>query len=103
METDEFFKHAREEMFPKMKSSALSVTIVPPDGADPDPKLCMELGAAILFDKPIILMVPAGRTIPANLRRVAATIVQGDMSDPSTGERLQNAITHVIENDARVS
>jgi hypothetical protein len=98
---DEFFKHAREEMFPKMKSSAMSVTIVPPDDADPDPKLCIELGAAILFDKPIILLVPSGRTVSANLRRIASAIVQGDLNDPTVQKRLHDALSNVAKNDVR--
>jgi|SRR6185312_3703550 len=98
---DEFFKHAREVMFPMMKSSALSVTIVPPADADPDPKLCMEVGAAILFDKPIILMLPPGRTVPANLRRIASAIVQGDINDPTLQQRLNDAISNVLKNDVR--
>lgn len=95
---DEFFQSARDNLFPKLKTSALSITIM----AEPDPKLCMELGASILFDKPIIALVPPGQRVPANLRRVASAIVEGDMKDPATKQRLQDAITRVLANDRRV-
>ena len=55
----------------------------------------------ILFDKPIIVLVPRGERVPANLKRVAAAIVEGDPKDPGTFERLQDAIRSVKENDRR--
>jgi hypothetical protein len=95
---DEFYRQAREGLFPKMKDSALSITIV----GDPDPKLCMELGAAILFDKPIVVIVPEGKKLSANLSRVASAVVQGDVRQPKVKQRLQDAILRVIANDKRV-
>jgi len=92
-----YFRHAKEELFPKMKESAMSLTIL----GEPDPKLCLELGAMILFDKPIVVLVPRGRRVPANLKRVAAAIIEGDPKDPETMKRLQEAIHRVTENDAR--
>lgn len=92
-----YLEHAKDEMFPKLKRSALNVTIL----GEPDPKLCLELGAAILFDKPIIVLVPSDRPVPANLRRVAAEVVQGGMNDPTTDQRLRDAIARVLKNDVR--
>lgn len=95
---DEFYRSARNEMFPKLKESVLSVVIA----ADPDPKLCLEIGAAILFDKPIVVLVPDGRKIPSNLSRIASAIVQGDAGNAKVQKRLQDAISQVIANDRRV-
>lgn len=97
-ETQAFFRRAKEYMFPRMKASAMSLTVLT---ADPDPKLCIELGAAILFDKPIVIVAPPDVPIPANLKRLAAHIIQGDMSDPATGQKLRDALTAVMENDQR--
>ena len=96
--SDEFFDRAAKELFPMMKNAAMSITLV----GEPDPKLCMELGAAIMYDKPIIAVVPVGRRIPANLKRVASAIVQGDVSDPKVRQQLQDAISRVFEGDQRV-
>ena len=94
---DEFFRHARTEMFPKMKESAISIVI----GGEPDPKLCLELGAAILFDKPIIAVILPGVKIPANLARVASAIIQGDLRDAAVEGKLKDAITRIMANDKR--
>jgi hypothetical protein len=86
-------------MFPKMGGAAFSLAIL----GKPDSKLCMELGAAILFDKPLILMVPDREmAIPANLKRVASAIIVGDPSEPAIRKQLQDALTAVLVNDARV-
>lgn len=98
MGEDEFFRRAREDLFPKMKGAALSIVIA----ADPDPKLCMELGAAILLDKPIVVVVPEGQKLPTNLSRIASAIVQGDISQSKGKKQLQEAITRVIKNDKRM-
>lgn len=96
---DEFFQQAKDEMFPKMEASAFALAILD----TPTPKLCMELGAAVLFDKPLILIVTDPEMkIPANLKRVASAIVVGHPSDPAIQKQLQDAMTAVIENDARV-
>lgn len=92
-----YYRYAKEDLFPKMKSSSISITIA----GEPDPKLCLELGAMILFDKPIIVLVPEGHTLPANLKRVAAAIVYGNPQNPHTMKELQNAITSVSGNDQR--
>jgi hypothetical protein len=94
-----YLRHAKEEMFPKLKGSALSITILK---GDPDPKLCLELGAAILFDKPlIILVVDPEMPVPANLKRCASAIVYGNPSDDATQKRLEEAVYSVLANDKR--
>ena len=93
-----YFRHAKTELFPQMKASAITLAIL----SEPDPKLCLEIGAMILFDKPIIVLVPWGTPIPANLKRVAAAIVQGDpQADPAVYRKLQQAIRDVQMNDER--
>ncbi len=94
---DEYLERARREMFPKMRNSAFVMTIV----GEPDPKLCLEVGAAILFDKPILLLVPRGRRVPLALRTIANKIVEldGDGVDPSDAdkERLSTAVNELME------
>jgi len=94
-ELEAYFRHAKNTLFPKVKSAAVSITIL---NSTPDPKLCMELGANILFDKPIILWVPDREMwIPENLRRVATAIVFGSTSDPDTQQRIQAALTEAMK------
>lgn len=98
-EYEQFLRHAQEDIMPKMKGSALSLTII---NGDPDPKLCIEVGAAILYDKPLIVVIPEGQRVPANLKRVATAIIPfKDMADESTMAKIRDAITAALDNDAR--
>ncbi len=72
-EIRDFFFRAEREMFPKMRESALSVNIF---SGKIDCKLCLETGAAILMDKPIIAVILKGAKVPENLRRCAHAIVE---------------------------
>jgi hypothetical protein len=92
-----YLERAEKEMLPAMKSSALTIIIT----AEPDIKLCCEVGAAVMFDKPFVLLVTPGRRVPNNLRRLASVIVEGEASDPATAKRMQRALENVLKNDAR--
>jgi hypothetical protein len=81
------------EMLPKMKDSAVSLAIF---SGTIDAKICVEIGAAILLDKPIILLVPNDKLLPAALARAATKIVRGDLTDPDTQRRLTNALQEVL-------
>ena len=61
---EEFLNRARRDLFPKLKSSALSVCILT---GHVDAKLAMELGACILFNKPILILIQTGTPIHPRL------------------------------------
>lgn len=91
---DAFFREARDDLFPKMKASFLSMTVI---GDDPDPKFCLELGAAIMFDKPIIALNITDKPVPANLTKVAVAVIDVPpdadiMSDPAIQARIRGAL-----------
>jgi hypothetical protein len=95
VEIKDWLERARRDMFPKLAGSAMSLMIF---SSEPDAKLCLELGAAILFDKPIILLSTKQRPIPEKLRRLAHTVVEvDDITSPETQAKLQAAITSVID------
>jgi hypothetical protein len=94
MSSDDYFEHARREMFPKMKDSAFCLSIID----EPDPKLCLEIGAAIMFDKPIMVVVPRGKTVPLSLRTIAHKIVEiEDMQDEASRERVSAAVKEMMQ------
>jgi hypothetical protein len=68
-----FIKAATEDALPKIKASGLTIQIAP--GDDPDAKIAVELGFTVLLGKPIILVVPPGRDVPAGLLRLADRVV----------------------------
>lgn len=97
-ETQKWTRHVRDELIPKLEMSRLTVSLVPRTNADI--KFAVELGLSIMMDKPVIALVQPGTEIPEHLARVADAIVEGGPDDPTTSERLQAAISEMLERDA---
>ena len=57
-----------------------------------DPDCALQLGYAILMDKPIILLVDKGVKIPKALVKVADVIQHVDLKDPNWTSDAANAI-----------
>ena len=96
-EVKEWLESAGRDMLPKMKESALCISIY---SGKVDAKFAMELGAALLYDKPIILMVTKDAQLPPRLEKIADAIVRGDIGDEATKDRLQAAIKKVLPHEA---
>jgi hypothetical protein len=97
----EYLDHAEKEMLPMMEKSALTLCIFP---GKVDIKLCVEIGAAILFDKPIIVVASSDKPVPTNLKRVASAIIEcDDIKDESTQAKIQAAISSVLDQDQRAT
>jgi hypothetical protein len=94
---DEWADHVRTEVVPMIDGSAICIAISPPNAADLDIKFCVELGAMICLDKPVILVVPFGRqaNIPKKLRDVADAIITGAPGDPGFADRLEAALKDI--------
>lgn len=80
-----FAKHFRENVLPNMKTSAYVITIAP-EGGDADVKIAVEIGFAILLDKPLIVLKAKGRPVAERLLRIADHVVEGDM-DTEAGRK----------------
>jgi hypothetical protein len=52
-----------------------------------DPAYALQLGAAILLDRPIIILAPEGATIPPKLRAIANSLQFFLPDDPASCER----------------
>lgn len=78
-------KSVREDMLPLLRQSAVSATLI--TGSDPDVKLAVELGMSILLDKPIIVLVTTGATVPEHLVRCADEIIEVDLAAPMATQR----------------
>ena len=90
-------QHVLSEMEPKLAESALSVSLVPGD-REGDVKWWVELGASIMYDKPIIAVVFDDRPIPEKLKLVADEIVRCPNGvDELAGDKVQAAIKRVVE------
>jgi hypothetical protein len=84
-----------------MGASDVSLTIVPVVGGA-DPKLLLEIGAAIWCDTPIVAVVFSGRAVPPGLRRVAhAVIEEADPESPEGRARVAEALRAIVVELAR--
>jgi hypothetical protein len=93
-EVREFLRSAAADMMPKMEGSAIALIIF---NGTIDALISVQLGAAILMDKPIVLIVVDKKEqLPAALLRVATEVVYGSMKDPGTKDRLKEAIVRIL-------
>ena len=53
-----FVEHVLSDMAPKVESSAFFLSLCPRDGGEGDVKFWVELGCAVMLDKPILSVVP---------------------------------------------
>jgi hypothetical protein len=97
--TQRWVRHVLDDMAPKLAGSAATISLVPDSNGpgEGDVKFWVELGAAIMLDKPIIAVTFDGRTVPERLRRVADEVVEltGGVSAESS-EELAAAIQRVV-------
>jgi len=93
-EFEEWAVSVKEELFPKLRASACSVTLY--SGAF-DAKIAVELGAAILLDKPIIVLASPGVEVPSKLRKVAERVMVFDMNDQKAMDELGEVLLSFVE------
>lgn len=97
-EFDRFVDRARKELVPKIEGSNIFVSITPSNPEKVDIKFAVELGLAIMYDKPILSLIQPGTKISEKLARVVDRFVELDLSQlPSNSERLQEAIDEMLQ------
>lgn len=84
-EWENFVTHHRTYTAQAMAESAYVMSLVPKPGKV-DVKFAVELGMAIMLDKPIIAMAQPGTPIPPGLRKVADAIIVADL-DTEAGKQ----------------
>jgi hypothetical protein len=92
----DYQKHFDGDVLPKMKSSAFVLGILD-EGIDL--KLVIEMGAALLLDKPLIMIAPARALIPPRVRQIADAIIVTDniTNDPEAQAALNAAMNKTLE------
>lgn len=93
-EFDVWAQQVRDDLVPKLHASAVFAHMVPEDG--PNVKMAVELGMAILLDKPIILIVIPGRAVTDRLARAADAILEWDGQNPDLGRRVAETMTRLV-------
>lgn len=84
----------RSDLIEKLGGSHIFITLVP---EEPDIKAAVELGLAILFDKPILSVVTPGREISEHLARVSDLIVYADIDTEEGQVALQKEVQTMFE------
>lgn len=90
----EWETHVRETLIPMIAGSAATISLVP--RGDTDVKFAVELGFTLMLDKPLILIVAPGVTVPKRLRRAADAVVVGEVQHPRTQERIRQVLKQVL-------
>jgi hypothetical protein len=99
-EWDRYVKHVRETLVPKIEGSSIFISITPGNPKQVDVKFAVELGLAIMYDKPIIAVIAPGTKIPEKLARVVEKFVElENPQDPTGRERLIEAITEMMDEE----
>lgn len=92
-------KHVINDLVPKLEGSGAVISIVPTDNSEGDVKFWVELGASIMLDKPLIIVVSKGQPVPAKLRKVADEVVEIESWEdlgPDSG-LIQAAVVRVMD------
>lgn len=92
-EYDDFTAWAVGEIIEPMRTSALVTVMLL---GTPEWSLCLQVGAAVLLDKPMILVVEPGTVIPPKLALVADEIVEGAILDDTFAPRFQAALLRMM-------
>lgn len=92
--------HVKRTLFPRVDGSAVWLGSSP--SGEPDATFCLELGAAILSDTPILVVCPRGRTVPPGLRRIAHAVVEDVDWDTAAGrEAVQRPLADLVPESRR--
>ena len=94
-EFDEFAKHVREELIPKIDDCLFTLSIIP--SGEVDVKFAMELGVSIMLDKPIVAIVAPGTKVSEKLAKVVDRFVELDLNDPQGRERLAKVVKEIVD------
>jgi nucleoside 2-deoxyribosyltransferase len=88
---EEFVEHFRRGALEAMDESAFVTSLVPREH-DVDVKFAVELGAAIMLNKPILAVVAPGAEVPDKLRLVVDDLIRADVDTEEGRQEIGRAI-----------
>lgn len=92
----DYSERFRTEALPKILDSAIFMSLHS-DSPEWDVRQATELGAALLIGKPLLIVLPRGRSLPAALRRAAEVVVDDwDPEDTDAQNRLVAAMHQLV-------
>lgn len=94
-EWHEHAEHFRTNVLPNIVGSKHCLCIVPETDKF-DVKFALEIGAMIMLDKPIVLLVSSERTVPPRLARVADKIIEVDLTTKAGQDATQQRLLEYL-------
>lgn len=91
----EFVEHTRRNTLKAMTESAFVMSLLPTGTVDI--KFAVELGLAIMLDKPILAVAMPGVTVPPMLEKVAFEVVKCDIDTEEGRAVLHDAISRLVK------
>ena len=85
----------REETLPQLLSSEVFLAIYDASDGDARIQFATSLGLALIYDKPIILTVLPGVTLPSKLTAIADEVLTLDMNDPASQAEFVQAVRRI--------
>ena len=79
-EWDRFESDMRRDLIPKMRDSAAVLVLSPDISHKFDIGLALQIGASVLLEKPLVVVINQDWVIPPKLERMADRIIRADMS-----------------------
>jgi hypothetical protein len=94
--TNTFLQHFEKYVLPDMMTCHVAIVIVT-DSIDS--KICLEVGAAILLNKPILIVTTNDSLVPEKLRSITekVLVIEGDWKSEAATAMIHKAVTEVIE------
>lgn len=90
-ETQEWARRVVGDLVPKISRSHYVISLVTP--TETDVKFAVEIGFAVMMDKPIIAIVTPGTPVPNKLVLIADAIIEHDLFDHAgVARKLQETI-----------
>lgn len=86
-----------EEIIEGISSSKFFVFAVGP-GELLHPMVCLQVGAAVMLDKPIIIIAHPQVELPANIIKAAKVVHRADLADPKQCANAQAAVNEYVRN-----
>jgi hypothetical protein len=87
----------RKRLIPKMRDSSNVLMLAPDLKAEFDISFALQIGATILLEKPLILVVHPGRQIPPKLRAIADRVIEADLNGlPMDDAKIQEQIRQAM-------
>lgn len=91
-ELQDWLKEAVARNAPKMQESSMFASIVT-DGFFKDPTCMLQIGMAVLMDKPIVIIADKDTKIPASLMKIARLVERVDLKSDADMSRVSVSIS----------